>query len=108
MRPRCFLRRAPAALSIYTVTVWPRRRPASPRSTRCCASLEQGRVPLFRYRALRPTGAGIAGELVAADEQDAVARLQAIGSYPIEISAPAARRLFSGWGAGPRRPPLAR
>jgi general secretion pathway protein F len=54
-------------------------------------------VPRFRYRALRPTGAEIAGELVAADERDAVARLQAIGSYPIEISAPAARRLLGGW-----------
>jgi type II secretory pathway component PulF len=54
-------------------------------------------VPRFRYRALRPTGAEIAGELVAADEHDAVARLQAIGSYPIEISAPAARRFFGGW-----------
>jgi general secretion pathway protein F len=54
-------------------------------------------VPRFRYRALRPTGAEIAGELVAADEHDAVARLQAIGSYPIEISAPAARRFLGGW-----------
>jgi general secretion pathway protein F len=60
-------------------------------------------VPRFRYRALRPTGAEIAGELVAADEQDAVARLQAIGSYPIEISAPAARRLFGGWLSAVRR-----
>src|SRR5438067_5831805 len=54
-------------------------------------------MPRFRYRALRPTGAEIAGEMVAADEPDAVARLQAIGSYPIEISAPAARRFFGGW-----------
>ena len=58
-------------------------------------------MPRFRYRALRPTGAEIAGELVATDESDAVARLQAIGSYPIEISAPAARRLL-GWTAGLR------
>ena len=49
-------------------------------------------MPRFRYRALRPTGAEIAGELVAADEGDAVTQLQAIGSYPIELSAPATRR----------------
>jgi general secretion pathway protein F len=54
-------------------------------------------VPRFRYRALRPTGAEIVGELVADDEHDAIARLQAIGSYPIEITAPAARRFFTSW-----------
>lgn len=54
-------------------------------------------MPRFRYRALRPTGAEIAGELVAADEHDAAARLQSIGSYPIEISAPAARRFLGSW-----------
>lgn len=54
-------------------------------------------MPRYRYRALRPTGAEIAGELVAADERDAAARLQAIGSYPIEIAAPTARRLLGGW-----------
>jgi general secretion pathway protein F len=60
-------------------------------------------VPRFRYRALRPTGAEIAGELVAADEHDAIARLQAIGSYPIEISASTARRFLGGWLAVARR-----
>ena len=50
-------------------------------------------MPRFEYRALRPTGTEIAGELVAADERDAAARLQAAGSYPIEITAPAVRRL---------------
>ena len=59
-------------------------------------------MPRFRYRALRPTGAEIAGELVAADEHDAVARLQAIGRYPIEISVPAARRFLGGWLAAAR------
>ena len=59
-------------------------------------------MPRFRYRALRPTGAEIAGELVAADESEAIAQLQAIGSYPIELSAPAARRLLGGWVSGMR------
>jgi general secretion pathway protein F len=48
-------------------------------------------VPRFRYRALRPTGGEIAGELLAADERDAATRLQAQGSYPIEITAPDGR-----------------
>ena len=45
-------------------------------------------MPRFEYRALRPTGTEIAGELIAADERDAAARLQAGGSYPIEITQP--------------------
>jgi general secretion pathway protein F len=49
-------------------------------------------MPRFEYRALRPTGTEIAGELVAEDERDAAARLQAAGSYPIEIIAPSGRR----------------
>lgn len=48
-------------------------------------------MPRFHYRALRPSGAEIAGELVADSERDAAARLQAIGTYPIEITAPAGR-----------------
>jgi general secretion pathway protein F len=52
-------------------------------------------MPRFEYRALRPTGTEIAGELVAADERDAAARLQALGSYPIEITAPSGRRLIA-------------
>jgi len=59
-------------------------------------------VPRFRYRALRPTGAEIAGELVAADESEAITQLQAIGSYPIELSAPATRRMLTGWISGMR------
>jgi general secretion pathway protein F len=51
---------------------------------------------------LRPTGAEIAGELVAADESEAITQLQAIGSYPIELSAPAARRMLTGWISGMR------
>jgi len=47
-------------------------------------------VPLFHYRALRPSGGEIAGELSADDERDAVQRLQAIGNYPIEITLPEA------------------
>ncbi len=60
-------------------------------------------VPRFHYRALRPSGGEIAGELVAADERDAAARLQALGSYPIEITEPTG-------AAGPARlrRPLAR
>jgi len=45
-------------------------------------------VPLFHYRALRPSGGEIAGELSADDERDAAQRLQAIGNYPIEITLP--------------------
>src|ERR1700675_1351132 len=52
-------------------------------------------MPRFEYRALRPTGTEISGELVAADECDAAARLQALGSYPIEITAPSGRRLMA-------------
>src|SRR5438874_11468948 len=58
-------------------------------------------MPLFQYRALRATGSEIAGELVAADERDAAARLQATGIYPIEIAAPTERRRFAtrlSWG----------
>jgi general secretion pathway protein F len=43
-------------------------------------------MPRFQYRALRQSGAEIAGELVAADEREAVLRLQAIGNLPIEIT----------------------
>jgi general secretion pathway protein F len=45
-------------------------------------------MPLFHYRALRPSGGEIAGELTAEDERDAAQRLQAIGNYPIEITLP--------------------
>jgi general secretion pathway protein F len=48
-------------------------------------------VPRFHYRALRPSGAEVAGELLAADERDAASRLQAAGSFPIEIAGPAGR-----------------
>jgi type II secretory pathway component PulF len=44
----------------------------------------------FHYRALQPSGAEIAGELVADSEHDVAARLQAVGNYPIEIAVPAA------------------
>jgi general secretion pathway protein F len=51
-------------------------------------------MPRFEYRALRASGGEIAGELVADDEREAAARLQALGSYPIAIAAPAdGRRL---------------
>jgi len=46
-------------------------------------------MPLFHYRALRQSGGEVEGQLAAADEHDAVLRLQAIGNFPIEI-APAA------------------
>src|ERR1700722_3467134 len=48
-------------------------------------------MPLYHYRALRPSGGGIAGELPADDEREAVHRLQAVGNYPIEIPLPEAR-----------------
>ncbi len=48
-------------------------------------------MPLYHYRALRPSGGEIAGELTADDEREAVQRLQAVGNYPIEISLPEAR-----------------
>jgi general secretion pathway protein F len=56
-------------------------------------------MPRFEYRALRPTGTEIAGELIAADERDAAARLQAGGSYPIEITQPSGHR-FARHGLG--------
>jgi general secretion pathway protein F len=43
-------------------------------------------MPQFHYRALRPSGGEIAGELAADNERDAAQRLQAIGNYPIEIT----------------------
>jgi general secretion pathway protein F len=48
-------------------------------------------MPLFQYRALRPSGGEIAGELDAENEREAAERLQAIGNYPIEIILPGAR-----------------
>ncbi|MBV9859448.1 MAG: type II secretion system F family protein [Alphaproteobacteria bacterium] len=45
-------------------------------------------MPRFQYRALRQSGAEIAGELVAETERDAILRLQASGSFPIEVTAP--------------------
>src|SRR5665213_1492382 len=47
-------------------------------------------MPQFRYRALRPSGGEIAGELTADNERDAAQRLQAIGKLPIEITLPQA------------------
>ncbi|MGH7094724.1 MAG: type II secretion system F family protein [Stellaceae bacterium] len=65
-------------------------------------------MPQFHYRALRPSGTEIAGELVADSERDAVSRLQAIGAFPIEITPPAARRrrrLITLTAGGRRRLP---
>src|SRR5580698_3305274 len=45
-------------------------------------------MPVFQYRALRPSGGEIAGELVADSERDAAQQLQAIGADPIEITLP--------------------
>jgi general secretion pathway protein F len=44
-------------------------------------------MPLFRYRTLQSTGAVVEGEIEARDRGDAAARLQAAGTYPIEIGA---------------------
>jgi general secretion pathway protein F len=60
-------------------------------------------MPLFQYRALRPSGGEIAGELTADSERDAAQRLQAIGNFPIEITLPEpgarrARRSRPIWG----------
>jgi len=65
-------------------------------------------VPQFHYRALRPSGGEIAGELTAESERDAAQRLQAIGNYPIEITlpeagAPPARRLAAPRSGVPAR-----
>ena len=65
-------------------------------------------MPRFHYRALQPSGAEIAGELVADSERDVAARLQAVGNLPIEIGAAAARSaLAARWrfAAGPSRLP---
>ncbi len=42
-------------------------------------------MPVFRYRTLQPSGAVAEGEIEAQDQQAAVARLQAGGTYPLEI-----------------------
>ena len=65
-------------------------------------------MPVFQYRALRPSGGEIAGELTADSERDAAQRLQAIGNYPIEITLPAerfrpARRIAITRGGVPAR-----
>lgn len=44
-------------------------------------------MPEFRYRALRESGGEIEGRLVAPDAREAAARLQAIGNFPIEVTA---------------------
>jgi type II secretory pathway component PulF len=65
-------------------------------------------VPRFHYRALQPSGAEIAGELVADSEHDVAARLQTVGNLPIEIGAATARStLAARWrfAAGPSRLP---
>ncbi|MBV9826749.1 MAG: type II secretion system F family protein [Alphaproteobacteria bacterium] len=64
-------------------------------------------MPLFQYRALRASGGEIAGELMAGDEREVAARLQALGSFPIEISLPTAGapRLRQAAPAGRRLPP---
>lgn len=50
-------------------------------------------MPLFQYRALRPSGGEIAGELTADNERDAAQLLQAAGNFPIEITLPEAGAL---------------
>lgn len=65
-------------------------------------------MPVFQYRALRPSGGEIAGELTADSERDAAQRLQATGNYPIEITLPEAgarpaRRIATGRGGIPAR-----
>lgn len=67
-------------------------------------------MPRFHYRALQPSGAEIAGELVAESEADVAARLQAAGNFPIEIAVAAdriARSVASRWrlAAAPNRLP---
>ncbi|MBV8168344.1 MAG: type II secretion system F family protein [Alphaproteobacteria bacterium] len=42
-------------------------------------------MALFRYRTLQPSGSVAEGEIEASDQQTAVARLQAGGSYPIAV-----------------------
>jgi general secretion pathway protein F len=64
-------------------------------------------VPLFQYRALRPSGGEIAGELTADSERDAAQLLQAAGNFPIEITLPEAgaqpaRRIVTRGGVSVR------
>src|SRR5260221_468710 len=44
-------------------------------------------MPVFRYRTLQASGAVVEGEVEAIDQQAAVARLQAGGTYPITVEA---------------------
>lgn len=64
-------------------------------------------MPLFQYRALRPSGGEIAGELTADNERDAAQLLQAAGNFPIEITLPEAgaqpaRRIVTRGGVSVR------
>jgi general secretion pathway protein F len=47
-------------------------------------------MPLFRYRAMQPSGAIFEGEVEASDRVAAAARVQAGGSYPIAVEPAAA------------------
>jgi general secretion pathway protein F len=53
-------------------------------------------MPRFHYRALRPSGGEVVGELVADDERDVAVQLQAVGNYPIEIAGATGGRPRSG------------
>ncbi|MBI3514395.1 MAG: type II secretion system F family protein [Proteobacteria bacterium] len=63
-------------------------------------------MPRFRYRTLQASGAVVEGEVEAADQQAAVARLQAGGSYPIAVEDAALRAAASETSARPAGPRL--
>jgi len=58
----------------------------------------------YRYRALDSSGAGVVGEIDAADSRDAASRLRAIGVFPTDLEGPvgAARLAAPTASAGPR------
>src|SRR5258707_3802619 len=58
-------------------------------------------MPLFRYRAMQPSGAVFEGEVEADARGAAVARLQAGGSYPIAVEPAQARGTATESRGGP-------
>ena len=63
-------------------------------------------MPRFRYRTLQASGAVVEGEVEAADQPAAVARLQAGGSYPILVEDATQHIMAATTAAGPLGPRL--
>ena len=55
-------------------------------------------VIAFRYRAVRPDGSQVSGEIEAADNSDAIARIRRSGASPVEL------RAVEAESSGPARP----